>query len=131
MRNDEGTGAKVAHFVASIAYRKWVVLCEQFHGKLNGQTFSDCIHEQFPKAFANSANPRGKLSLQDGDPSQNSKKARDAMDCVGAKKFNKEVQKTVICFHAKSLNIFCGELWITDLPDLSCVRIMGFCSQVP
>ena len=86
--NHEGTGAKVAHFVAAIAYGKGVLLCEQFHGKLNEQTFSDFIHEQFPKAFANSANPRGKLFLQDGDPSQNSKKARDAMNCVGAKKFS-------------------------------------------
>ena len=82
--NHEGTGAKVA----AIAYGKGVVLCEQFRGKLNGQTLSDFIHEQFPKAFANSANPRGKLLLQVGDPSQNSKKTRDAMDCVGAKKFS-------------------------------------------
>ena len=66
--NYEGTGAKVAHFVATIAYGKGVVLCEQFHGKLNRQTFSDFIHEQFPKAFANSANPRGKLFLQVGGP---------------------------------------------------------------
>ena len=70
--NHEGTSAKVAHFMAAIAYGKGVVLCEQFHGKLNGQTFSDFIYEQFPKAFANSANLRGKLILQDGDRSQNS-----------------------------------------------------------
>ena len=44
--NHEGTGAKVAHFVAAIGYGKGVVLCEQFHGKFNGQTFSDFIHEQ-------------------------------------------------------------------------------------
>ena len=74
--------------MAAIAYGKGVVLCEQFHGKLNGQTFSDFIHEQFPKAFANIANPIAKLLLQNEDPSQNSKKARDAMDCVGAEKFS-------------------------------------------
>ena len=48
----------LVQFVASIAYGKGVVFCQQFHGKLNGQTLLDFIHEQFPKAFANSANPR-------------------------------------------------------------------------
>ena len=42
--NHDCTCAKVAHFVAAIAYGKGVVLCEQFQGKLNGQTFSDFIH---------------------------------------------------------------------------------------
>ena len=55
---------------------------------MNGQTFSDFVHEQFPKAFANSTNLRGKLILRDGDRYQNSQKARDAMDCVGGKKFS-------------------------------------------
>lgn len=84
----EGTGGRVAHFMAAIAHGKGVVLCEQYHGKLNGQSFAEFIREHFPRVFKNSANPKGKLFLQDGDPSQNSKKARDAMDSIGAKKFS-------------------------------------------
>lgn len=38
------------------------------------------MRENFPEIFENSSNPRGKLFLQDGDPRQNSKKARDAVD---------------------------------------------------
>ena len=40
-----------------------------------------------PEAFAESAYPRGKLFLQDGDPSQNSAIARDALFEIGAQKF--------------------------------------------
>lgn len=84
----EGTGGKVAHFFAAVAYGKGVVLCEQYHGKLNGKSFADFVREHFPRIFATCANRKGKLFLQDGDPSQNSKKAKDTMHSVGARKFS-------------------------------------------
>ena len=84
----EGTGGKVAHFFVAIAYGKGVVLCEQYHGKLNGQCFADFVREHFQRVFSACANPKGKLFLQDGDPSQNSKKANDAMHAIGARKFS-------------------------------------------
>ena len=34
------------------------------------------------------SNPKGKLFVQDGDPSQNSKKAKDAIHAIGARKFS-------------------------------------------
>ena len=53
------------------------------------------MRKSFPHLFVNilpaclkkSANPRGKLSLQDGDLSKNNVKARSAWDEVGARKF--------------------------------------------
>ena len=51
-----------------------------------------CLHsfisDHFNEAFEKSDNPRGKLFLQDGDPSQNSKKAKVALDAVGARLFS-------------------------------------------
>ena len=64
-----------------------MILCEEYEGNMNGKRFSDFIHKQFPEAFKRSANPEGKLFLQDGDPSQNSKKATVAMNSIGVKKF--------------------------------------------
>lgn len=83
----EGTGGRPAHFMVAISYGKGVTLCEQYHGRLNGQFFSDFVRNEFPKLFAKTLNPKGKLFLQDGDPSQNSGKAKDAMYEIGAKKF--------------------------------------------
>ena len=37
--------------------------------------------------FEKSANPKGKLFLQDGDPRQNSKKAKIALDAVDCRQF--------------------------------------------
>ena len=45
-------------------------------------------YSHFEEAFEKSNNPKEKLFLEDGDPSQNSKKANNAMHKVGAKKFS-------------------------------------------
>ena len=42
----------------------------------------------FPSLFNKCPNPKGKLFLQDGYPSQNSCKARSAWDKIGARKFS-------------------------------------------
>ena len=83
----EGTGGTVAHFMAAIAYGKGVIAAEQYHGRINAEKFSSFVCEHFASMFKKSSNSRGKLFLQDGDPSQNSVKARSAWDEVGARKF--------------------------------------------
>ena len=80
----EGNGGKVAHFLVAIAYGKGVILAEQYEGNMNGEKFSEFIREEFKER---SNNTKGKLFLQDGDPSQNSQKAKSAMDKVGTRLF--------------------------------------------
>jgi len=84
----EGSGGRVANFFVAIAYQKGVILAEQYEGQLNGKRFAEFVREQFPALFERSSNARGKLFLQDGDPSQNSRKAQEAMRQVGARKFS-------------------------------------------
>ena len=50
--------------------------------------FAHFIHKHFEETFKKSNSPKDKLFLQDGDPSQNSRKANNAMYKVGAKKFS-------------------------------------------
>ena len=50
--------------------------------------FADFIQKHFKEAFEKTNNPKDKLFLQDGDPSQNSRKANNAMYKMGAKKFS-------------------------------------------
>ena len=83
-----GSGGRVAHFLVAIAHNRGVILCEQYYGNINGEMFAQFISDHFNEAFEKSANPRGKLFLQDGDPSQNSKKAKVALDAVGARLFS-------------------------------------------
>ena len=67
------------HIFAVIAYGKGIVLCEQYHGELNCQSFAKFVREHFPRLFATCSNPKGKLFLQDTDPSQNNRRARDGV----------------------------------------------------
>ena len=83
-----GSGGRVAHFMVAIGYGKGVILAEKYYGNINGQMFAEFVKDHFPETVQNSSNPRGKLFLQDGDPSQNSRLASDAMTTVGAKKFS-------------------------------------------
>ena len=83
-----GSGGRVAHFLVAIAYNHGVILCEQYYGNINGEMFAQFILDHFQEAFAKSANPKEKLFLQDGDPSQNSKKAKVALNTIGARLFS-------------------------------------------
>ena len=88
-KRQEGWGwRKVAQFIVAIAYGKGIVCGEQYEGQMTGKLFASFITEKFDRVFANSANPRGKLFLQDGDPSQNSKVASDTMAKIGARLFS-------------------------------------------
>ena len=74
-------------FVAN-AYGHGAVLCEQYEEQLTGQFCANFVREHFENAFENSSNLRGKLFLQDGDPSQNSLKAKNAIFDIGARMFS-------------------------------------------
>ena len=84
----EGTGGSAAHFVASIAYGKGVIAAEQYFWRTNADIFSSFVHEHFASMLKKCPNPKGKLFLQDGDPSQNGCKARSAWDKIRAQKFS-------------------------------------------
>ena len=83
----EGVGGRVAKFMVSIAYGKGVTMCHEYKPTLNGTSFSEFLLKHFPPCFKNSANPEGKIFLQDGDPSQNSKLAMDVLAEIGGNKF--------------------------------------------
>lgn len=83
-----GAGGRVAHFMVAICFDKGVILCQQYDGRINGEMFAEFISEHFNETFEKSVNPRGRLFLQDGDPSQNSKKAMEALRKVRARKFS-------------------------------------------
>ena len=58
-------------------------MCEQCFEKINGPLFAKIARKKFPDALAQSVNPKSKLILQDGDPSQNRKVAQNAFDEIG------------------------------------------------
>ena len=84
----EGTGGRVAKFMVTIAYRKGVTLAQEYKETLNGEMFAQFIKQYFPPCFRKSGNPKGKLFLQDGDPSQNSRVAMEALAKIGGRKFS-------------------------------------------
>ncbi len=84
----EGTGGRVAKFMVTIAYGKGVTLAEEYKETLNGEMFAQFIKQYFPPCFRKSGNPKGKLFLQDGDPSQNSRIAMQALAKIGGRKFS-------------------------------------------
>ena len=92
--------------MVEIAYNKGVILCEQYHERLNGELFPKFIEEHFKSCFEKSANPHSKLFLQYGDPSQNSKKARESLKNVGARQFDIPARSPIEnVFRFKSLKL--------------------------
>ena len=83
----EGVNGRVAKFMCAISHQRGFIECYHYTDKLNGELCKDYIEERFPEMFENSPNPRGKLFLQDGDPSQNSALAREAMETIGCRLF--------------------------------------------
>lgn len=83
----EGSGGRVAKFMVAIAYGRGVLKCQQYTGNVNAELCANFVRDHFPGMFERSPNPKGKLFLQDGDPSQNSKEAKDAMDSIGCRLF--------------------------------------------
>ena len=73
--------------MVAISYGKGITLCEEYKEQLNGESFASFIRKKFPSCFKKSNCPTKKLFLQDGDPSQNSRAAKKAIEEVGGKKF--------------------------------------------
>lgn len=84
----EGTGGSTEKNMVAIAYGKGVVKCHQYTVNVSGEMFSQFVRDHFAEIFERSANPRGKLFLQDGDPSQNSALAKEAMDAIPCRLFH-------------------------------------------
>lgn len=72
-------GKTVASFMVGMTYDKGVIMCVPIKGKVTGEYFAELIKTEIKEALANSAKSCKRI-LQDGDPSQNSKKARDELD---------------------------------------------------
>ena len=83
----EGLDGRIVCFMVATAHNKGVIKCHQYFGTINSETCKSFIDEQFSDIFKNSANPKGKLFLQDGDPSQNSRIACETMNSVGCRLF--------------------------------------------
>ena len=75
----EGTGANVVKFMVAIAYGKGVIICEEYD-KLNGDYFADFIKRNFINMFGAADKDNCRYFVQDGDRSQNSKKAKEAFN---------------------------------------------------
>ena len=78
-----GYNGRVANFFVSISHGKGVISCVQYLDTLTGKMFSDFIKDKFTDIFDNSNNPASRIFLQDGDPRQNSKIARNTLDQMG------------------------------------------------
>lgn len=92
-------GTKKANFMVAISYQRGVVLCEQYN-KMSGTFFTKLADQTFDQAFNLSINPYDRFFVQDGDPSQNSKKANEVFEKLHA---------TVVHIPAHSPDINCIE----------------------
>ena len=86
-RNKAGNDGKVASFFVAISRGKGICYCKHYE-KRSGKLFSEFIENNFIKIFKSSCNPAGNAFVQDGDPSQNSKAAKTALDKIGAVQFS-------------------------------------------
>ena len=72
----------MAKFMVAISHDRGVVECFWYEGIINGELFLQCVRDRFPHIFSKANNQKGKLFLQDGDPSQNCKMSQEAMDKI-------------------------------------------------
>ena len=79
-------GVRNANFMIAISHGKGVVMCTQYHGRINGEKFARIVKSEFPTAFSISEKTR--TFLMDGCPRQNSKVAKAAIERVGGMIFS-------------------------------------------
>ena len=84
----KGTGGMLAKFMVCISYGKGIILCKHYTETLCRDFFAKFICDNFPECFKKCGNEKGGTFLQDGDPSQNSKLAFNALARVGSKRFS-------------------------------------------
>ena len=77
-----GHGGSVVHLFVAISFGKGICFCEPYE-KLSGSFVASFVHKHFKNIFTNSCNRNGKIFIQDGDPSQNSKAARKEIARLG------------------------------------------------
>jgi len=82
----EGSGGSVAKFVVAISHGKGVVLCKSYE-TMNGEFFANFVDDHFEEVFS-VCDKETNCFLQDGDPSQNSAKAMQAIRRVPAEVLN-------------------------------------------
>ena len=80
--NKCGTGGKQIKLFVAISHGKGVISADKYE-HLNGETFAQYVMNRFNIIF-NSSGKNSRVWIQDGDPSQNSKLARDAMHSINA-----------------------------------------------
>lgn len=78
----EGTGGKYVKLIVAITHGKGILICKPYE-KMDGACFASFIENEFPDMF-HRADKDTDLFVQDGDPSQNSRKAKDAMERCSA-----------------------------------------------
>ena len=78
-------GVTNLNFIVGISYNKGVVLCERYRGTITGEKYAQITKNHFPRALANSIDPKGKRIVQDNCPRQQSKIAREALYKINAK----------------------------------------------
>ena len=83
----EGTGGRVARFMVAIAHGKGVIKCHHYNGNINAETLAGFVKEHFPEKLKSGNSTKGRLFLQDRDPSQNSRIAQDAIDAIPCRLF--------------------------------------------
>ena len=79
-------GGNICHFLVGICFGGGAVLVEEY-SIMNGKYFSEFIETTLHRVLLDRAAVAGKeklLFLQDNDPSQNSAKAREAIENIGA-----------------------------------------------
>ena len=69
--------------MVALSHNEGVIACEPYT-EMNGAYFADFIRRKFDAMFALANKDGSRLFIQDGDPSQNSKAARDALVEVNA-----------------------------------------------
>ena len=79
-------GGNICHFIVGIRFGAGAVVIEEYM-KMNEEYFSDFIENTLHRVLLDRAAATGKekcLFLQDNDPSQNSGKAKEALQNIGA-----------------------------------------------
>ena len=74
----KGTGGRALRLMAAISYGKGVMACEPYE-KMCGAYFANFMDMNFPRMFEEAAKGGECIFIQDGDPSQISAVAKNAM----------------------------------------------------
>ena len=78
-----GVNGRAAHFMVAISHGVGIIGAIHFESNMNGKVFADMIEAEFPTLFNKVKNNKRCMFLQDGDPSQNSARARTVMESHG------------------------------------------------